>query len=110
MAKAPKKPEGQEVRVLYAVNRIIYGKQQSADAGSFFVPTSESEANELIALGAAREPTDAEKFVAERIAAGVDKTAVAATATPAAPSNVSADSAAEADAEGDAASDDNPLG
>lgn len=49
---------------VYALNKITYGKKQSAPANSIFWPASAKERAELIAMGAARELSESEENAA----------------------------------------------
>lgn len=65
---AAKKPAG--VKPLYALNKIVYGKAQTAPGKSIFLPTSEKEREDILKLGAGRELTDVEVAVAAQMKLG----------------------------------------
>jgi len=91
------------VQPVVAVNRIVYGDKNVAPSGSLFTPTTQKEYDELFAIKAVREPTDAELALYERIAASKP----AKTPAPAAPVVADAEPPVSEDP---TAPEENPLG
>lgn len=88
---APAKPKPVEhgIAPLFALHKIRYGKAQTAPSKSLFVPVNEKERDEILALNAAREPTETELAVfggapapTGNGAAAVDDAAPAGAAAP----------------------------
>jgi hypothetical protein len=71
-AEKPKATKKAAEGTVVAVHSITYGKGQHAPAGSFFVPSSDAERDELAAAGAIRELTDVEARVAAELASSDD--------------------------------------
>lgn len=64
--KAPAAGAKDELEPVTALHRITYGRDETALKGVVFIPTSQEESDELFALKAVREPTEAERVVFER--------------------------------------------
>lgn len=62
-------PKVKPVAPVFAEARITYGKASKAVPGDIFVPTSEKERSELLAMKAARDLTEAELALHEKLAA-----------------------------------------
>ena len=62
-------PKVKPVAPVFAEARITYGKASKAVPGDIFVPTSEKERGELVGMKAARDLTEAELALHEKLAA-----------------------------------------